>query len=185
MGVKTTAECESVGGSCGTFDSCDLTTGVLTGSCDDEETYDGCCISKVIVCDAKNAASCGDGNGAMENIANEADCMAVGGTCIHKDNCELSSNVFQPGCGETHYGCCISKQVVCDSKNGNFTTDEECAAKPGFRVTGLHLDGKGCCAPFEPGQGNGTGQCSGAGVPRLPYVMDILFALLCAYRVVF
>lgn len=132
-----------------------------------------------------SAASCGDGNGAMENIANEADCMAVGGTCIHKDNCELSSNVFQPGCGETHYGCCISKQVVCDSKNGNFTTDEECAAKPGFRVTGLHLDGKGCCAPFEPGQGNGTGQCSGAGVPRLPYVMDILFALLCAYRVVF
>jgi len=132
MGVKTTAECESVGGSCGTFDSCDLTTGVLTGSCDDEETYDGCCISKVIVCDAKN---------------------------------------------------------------GSFVSEAVCANTTGYVATGLHLGTDACCAPQEgngtgDGQGNGTGNGNGNRSGGMSVVLShgmqmpvTMFCLYCVLRV--
>ncbi|KAI0213852.1 hypothetical protein LSAT2_001030 [Lamellibrachia satsuma] len=104
-------------------------------------------------------------DGTMQTIATEADCTAARGTCIHRDDCDTGTHVFQEGCGGTYDGCCIAKEIVCASKNGTFITDTECEAKSGFRATGLHLGDKGCCAPFanRNGSGGGHGQGSGQG----------------------
>ena len=99
----------------------------------------------------------------MQTIATEADCTAARGTCIHRDDCDTGTHVFQEGCGGTYDGCCITKEIVCASKNGTFITDTECEAKSGFRATGLHLGDKGCCAPFANGNGSGAEQGQGSG----------------------
>lgn len=150
-----------------------------------------------------------NGDGAMANIATQAECKAVEGSCIHRDSCNISTHVFQEGCGGDLDGCCISKETVCESKNGTFTTKSECETKSGFRLTGLHLDGKDCCAPYADGQGQGQGDGSGKGqgngdgkgqgngdgqgqgkgtgngseMARLSSVMYTVFVLVCSFPV--
>ena len=117
------------------------------------------------------------GSGALEGIGSTSDCAAADGTCTVRDDCDLTTHVHTVTCDDGE-GCCISKQTVCTKKGGSFLSDAECEAKPGFHVTGLHLDDAGCCAPEEEGKGDGSG--SGA-MNVLSFGVQTAVVLFCLY----
>ena len=115
MGVKTTAECQSFGGSCGTNEDCVLTTHVLTGSCDDA-AYDGCCFSKVTVCDAKK------------------------GSFITEEECAAKSNYMETGLHLDSNTCCAPAEGNgTGSGNGNGNGDGSAGMSFVQVSHGLHL----------------------------------------------
>ncbi|KAI0238992.1 hypothetical protein LSAT2_010252, partial [Lamellibrachia satsuma] len=125
----------------------------------------------------------GQGQGKRHvNTMTAADCEALEGTCNAPANCNLTQNFHMAPAkggdcdGDLQYACCIYKAVMCARMNGSFISDEDCNAKPGFFVTGLHLDGFNCCALEHDDDSNGNG------VPRLAGGMNVLMIVVCAYR---
>ncbi|KAK2187997.1 hypothetical protein NP493_147g01016 [Ridgeia piscesae] len=119
--------------------------------------------------------------GTLDGIGSASDCEAADGSCTVRDDCDLTTHVHTGTCGNGgSEGCCISKQTVCTKKGGSFLSDAECEAKPGYHVTGLHLDGAGCCAPQEEGQGEGSGNGAMNVLSFGVHTAVVLFCLYCA-----